>query len=39
MRAGNTYRLENQHVLTGLFKNSKEVFHAQEILTDFGYPK
>ena len=39
MRVGNTYRLGNQHVLTGLFKNSKEVFHAQEILTDFGYPK
>lgn len=39
MRAGDTYRSVNQHVLTGLFKNSREVFHAQEILTDFGYPK
>ena len=39
MRVGNTYRLENQHLLTGLFKNSRDVFHAQEVLTDFGYPK
>jgi hypothetical protein len=39
MRVDNTYGLGTQHVLTGLFKKGKDVFHAQEILTDFGYPK
>ena len=39
MRIGNTYGLENQQIVTGLFRNSTEVYQAQEILTDFGYAK
>lgn len=39
MRISNTYRLQHPQVLTGLFKNSKAIYRAQEVLTDFGYPK
>lgn len=34
-----TFRLHNRRVLTGIFKNEKEMYQAQEVLTDFGYPK
>jgi len=39
MMASETYRLEHQRVLTGLFRSDRDVYQAQEILTDFGYPK
>jgi len=39
MGMSNTYKLSNRQILTGLFRNDRDVYHAQEILTDFGYPK
>jgi hypothetical protein len=39
MGISDTYKLSNRRVLTGLFRNDKDVYQAQEILTDFGYPK
>lgn len=35
----NTYKLQQQQALTGLFKNGKAIYRACEVLTDFGYPK
>ena len=39
MRLSNTYKFENRQIMTGLFSNRIDVYQAQEILTDFGYPK
>lgn len=39
MSAINTYKWGDQRVLTGLFKSSRQAYQAQEVLTDFGYPK
>jgi hypothetical protein len=34
-----TYKKEHFQLLTGRFKSRKDVYQAQEVLTDFGYPK
>jgi hypothetical protein len=39
MLYGETYKEEQARVLIGRFSNHQEVYQAQEILTDFGYPK
>jgi len=39
MQLSNVYRLEHQQMVSGLFSNDQDVYHAREILTDFGYPK
>ncbi len=39
MQLGNVYNLEPQRMLSGVFRNDSEVYHAREVLTDFGYPK
>lgn len=39
MRISNTYRFQQPQVLKGLFKNEKAIYRAQEVLTDFGYPR
>ena len=39
MRVSDTYRLDTGNVLTGVFRNNSDIYHAREILTDFGYPK
>jgi hypothetical protein len=34
-----TCKKEHSQLLTGRFKSQKDVYQAQEVLTDFGYPK
>jgi hypothetical protein len=39
MQISETVRLQQPRVLTGLFTGGKTIYQAQEVLTDFGYPK
>ncbi|MCI0336748.1 MAG: hypothetical protein L0226_04160 [Acidobacteria bacterium] len=39
MQFTETYNREKTDVLTGRFKSHRDAYHAQEILTDFGYPR
>lgn len=39
MKFGNVYQLQPQKMLSGVFRNDMDVYHAREVLTDFGYPK
>lgn len=39
MQLGSTIKFQDGRVLTGVFNSRKKSYQAQEILTDFGYPK
>jgi hypothetical protein len=39
MHISETVGLQHPQVLTGLFTGGKTIYRAQEVLTDFGYPK